>query len=37
MQIVDSFTVAGAVLALPEFNQNAPVSRLTLKEKLEGT
>ncbi len=33
MQIVNSFTVAGAVLALPESNQNAPASRLTFKEK----
>jgi hypothetical protein len=37
MQIVDSFTVAGAVLALPESNQNAPASRLTFKDKPEGT
>jgi hypothetical protein len=33
MQIVNSITVAGAVLALPESNQNAPASRLTFKEK----
>jgi hypothetical protein len=33
MQIVNSITVAGAVLALPEFNQNAPASRLTSKEE----
>lgn len=32
-----SFTVAGAVLALLEFNQSAPASRLSFKEKLEGT
>jgi hypothetical protein len=33
MQMFNSFTVAGAVLALPESNQNAPASRLTFKEK----
>jgi hypothetical protein len=37
LRIVNSITVAGAVLALPEFNQNAPVSRLTFKEELEDT
>jgi hypothetical protein len=29
MQIFNSFTVAGAVLALPESDQSAPASRLT--------
>ncbi len=33
MQMLNSITVAGAVLALPEFNQSAPASRLTSKEK----
>jgi len=33
MQIVNSFTVAGAVLALPEFNQSAPASRLTFRKE----
>ena len=33
MQMLNSITVAGAVLALPEFNQSAPASRLTYKEK----
>jgi len=33
MQIVNSITVAGAVLALPEFNQNEPASRLTFKKE----
>jgi hypothetical protein len=33
MQIVNSITVAGAVLALPESNQSAPVSRLTFKDE----
>jgi hypothetical protein len=34
MQIINSITVAGAVLALPESNQNAPASRLTFKEEI---
>ena len=33
MQIVNPFTVAGAVPALSESNQNAPASRLTFKAK----
>lgn len=35
MQMLNSITVAGAVLALPEFNQSAPASRLTCKEKFK--
>jgi hypothetical protein len=34
MQIVNSITVAGAVLVLPEFDQNAPASRLTFKDEI---
>lgn len=37
MQMINSITVAGAVPALPESNQSAPASRLTLKKELEGT
>jgi len=41
MQIVGSFTVAGAVLALlliDDFGRHAPASRLTFKmDNLEGT
>jgi hypothetical protein len=33
-QMVNSFTVAGAVPALPESNQSAPASRLTCKEEI---
>lgn len=33
MQIANPFTVAGAVLALPESYQSAPASRLTFKAK----
>ncbi|SDY47278.1 hypothetical protein SAMN05421754_101068 [Nitrosomonas sp. Nm58] len=33
IQIANPFTVAGAVLALPESYQSAPTSRLTFKVK----
>jgi len=34
MQTFNSFTVAGAVLALPKSNQSAPASRLTSMTKI---
>jgi len=35
--MVNSITVAGAVLALPESNQNAPASRLTFNKAPEAS
>jgi len=37
MQIINSLTVAGAVLGLFAFSGNAPASRLTFKKGLEST